>query len=557
MTDAPATPPSAPRRRARWIATAAGAATLVAGAGIASAGPASAGETATAGGTASAPALPASITAQKLAWTRCTPDLPATYQCATIKVPVDYQRPAGATLDLAISRYATSVPGKRHGILTFNPGGPGGSGLDMPVFMNDELPQSVRDQFDLVGFDPRGVGASSPITCNLTGDETSWLNPYKPQTFAKDVARARTVASKCAKAGSTIPYITTRNTARDMDVLRTVLGEKKLSYLGYSYGTYLGAVYAQLFGSKADRIVLDSSVDPALAWRGMVQSWAVGSKPAYDRWARFTAAHDAKFHLGTTPDAVGKVFWGLVAIAEKKPINYMDSDWTGDEIRFTSRSGVFFPAQLADFVAGLKQAAAGQPVSPASGSPAAALVRLTRSTAAAKATRTAVADPPADNGDAMFMAIVCNDVTNWPRNPETYRRDAIRDKKRYPLAGDVTSNILPCAFWTVPHTEKSSVVANRVPIMTVQNEWDPQTPLYTGLGMHRALKGSRLVFVDEGEGHGVYSSAGNTCAYAAVNAYLSTGTLPATDVTCKADPAPQTKASLLPMDTFPGLPNRF
>ncbi|MYR38677.1 alpha/beta fold hydrolase, partial [Streptomyces sp. SID4944] len=219
-------------------------------------------------------------TQQKPKWKRCEASAPAEFQCATIQVPLDYRAPGGKRLDLAISRIKSTAPGKRHGVLLSNPGGPGGPGIYMPLALQEELPASVTQKYDLIGFDPRGVGESSPVSCNLTLEEEDWLRPYKKETFTKDVAWARKVAEKCrAKSGSVLPHITTRNTARDLDVLRAVLGEKKLSYLGYSYGTYLGAVYTQLFPGRVDRFVLDSAVDPARAWRGMVQWWAEGAEP--------------------------------------------------------------------------------------------------------------------------------------------------------------------------------------------------------------------------------------------------------------------------------------
>lgn len=109
---------------------------------------------------------------QQPAWHRCSPDQPASYECATIKVPLDYQRPRGKLLDLAISRVRSENPAKRHGIMLLNPGGPGGSGLDLPLYIGESMPKEVREQYDMIGFDPRGVGASTPVTCGLAGPGT-------------------------------------------------------------------------------------------------------------------------------------------------------------------------------------------------------------------------------------------------------------------------------------------------------------------------------------------------------------------------------------------------
>ncbi|MFB7057526.1 alpha/beta fold hydrolase, partial [Streptomyces vinaceus] len=243
----------------------------------------------------------AEYTPQKPAWQRCSTDQPASYECATIKVPLDYRRPQGRTIDLAISRIKSENPAKRHGAMLLNPGGPGGPGLDLPLMMNELMPKDVRDQYDLIGFDPRGVGASTPITCGMTDTEQNFDRPYKEETFPADVAWARTVADKCReKSGSVLPFITTRNTARDMDAIRAALGEKKISYVGYSYGTYLGAVYTQMFPQRSDRFVLDSGVDPQRIWRGMIQVWATEAEPAFKRWTQWTAQRAAR-HRGRAP----------------------------------------------------------------------------------------------------------------------------------------------------------------------------------------------------------------------------------------------------------------
>ena len=483
-------------------------------------------------------ALPAGITRQKLTWTDCpatgddresesesesesdaAPTPGPAMTCATVRVPLDYRRPAGRTIDVAISRIASSAPGKRRGIMLLNPGGPGYGGLDMPVLMRDELPKSVAEQYDLVGFDPRGVGASSPVTCDLTDEQAAVPAAYKPATFARDVEAARQVAAKCAKHADVLAHITTANTARDMDVIRSVLGERKLSFFGYSYGTYLGPVYLQLFPGNADRMVFDSAVDPALAWRGTLQAWAVGSKPAFERFTAYAARNDAIYHLGRTADAVAKTFWDLVAKADVTPIERKD----GDFIRWRFRLLSFFRVDAATELARLKEVSEGGGPEP---SPA------------GKAHddglgRSPFAEPSPDNMTAARLSVFCNEK-DWPRDPQQYARDAVRDKKRYPLAGDTMSNIMACAFWSVPRTEPEMTVGNRSAALVVQNEWDPQTPSFSGRGLHRALTGSRMVFVAEGEGHTVYHKDGNSCAYAAVNAYLSTGRLPARDVTCKA-----------------------
>ncbi|WP_326622789.1 alpha/beta hydrolase [Streptomyces decoyicus] len=486
---------------------------------------------------------------QRPAWHRCNSEAPASFQCATLKVPLDYSRPGGKKIDLAISRIKASSPTERHGVLLLNPGGPGGQGLDMPQSLSAELPKSVQRKYDLIGFDPRGVGRSSPLSCGLTAEEENWQRPYKAASFAKDVKWARTVAEKCdAKQGDKLPHITTRNTARDMDVIRAVLGEKKISYLGYSYGTYLGAVYTQMFPRRSDRIVLDSAVDPARIWRGMMQVWSEGSEPAFTRWTEWTAQRNATYKLGNTPDKVRKTFWALVARANRKPIELNGASLNGDDIR-AGRAMFFSVREAAEEIVELKKAADGKGSSSTPDT-----VRPERPAPPAFG-----AGVPSDNYSASFWAVACSDTRAWPRDPEQYRRDAIRDKAKYPLYGDFASQIKPCAFWK-NGSEPATTIDNKVGVLTLQNEWDSQTPLSSGLGMHRAMKGSRMVTVAGGVGHGIYGS--KSCADKTATAYLTTGKLPAKDVTCQA-PAPareRSSAGKLPLPMppgIPGLPGRF
>lgn len=493
---------------------------------------------------------------QKPRWKRCEAAAPAEFRCATIKVPLDYRKPGGERIDLAISRIKATAPGERHGVLLSNPGGPGGEGLYMPLSMAEALPASARQKYDLVGFDPRGVGRSSPVSCGLEPEEENWLRPYKEETYDADVAWARTVADKCEeKAGDVLPHITTRNTARDMDLLRAVLGEKRISYVGYSYGTYLGAVYTQLFPRRADRFVLDSAVDPERAWRGMIQWWAEGAEPAFDRWTGWAAERSERYGLGDTPKKVEGTFWDLVARAGEDPIDLDGQLVTGDDVRSGMRAAVFSPQSATEAFVELKKAADGKPV---------ATEKLKAFTGSEeRGTAGAAVETPPDNGTASFWAVVCGDNSAaWSRDPESYRRDAIADKGRYPVFGDFASSIKPCAFWDRSE-ERATEVKNKVASLVVQNEWDSQTPLPSGQALHQQLKGSKMVTVLGGEGHGVYPS-GNACTDGAVNRYLDTGRLPAKDVTCRATTESNAKArqnqeeDVLPGAPFPDrAPDRF
>ncbi|MFD5557593.1 alpha/beta hydrolase [Streptomyces sp. NPDC127068] len=462
------------------------------------------------GATAAAPAS----AAQQLSWGSCDPNLPTTtVECATLTVPVDYRKPKGRTTELSVSRIKAADPAKRRGVLLFNPGGPGGPSLFYPLWMAETLPQSVKDRYDLIGFDPRGVATSSPLNCGTTTrNERLTFRPYTEATFAKDVAWAKDVAAKCRANNPDINHFTTRNTARDMDRIRAALGERRISYFGLSYGTYLGAVYTQMFPRRADRFVLDSAVDPKLVWRGMVQAWASEAEPAFDRWARWTAERATTYGLGNTPAEVKRTFYALVEQADRTPLDLGGHPYTGAEIRDWMRWDMYRPKLGAEFVVKLKDAAAGKPVEP---------------------------NPPyvpTDNELSAYVAATCGD-TQWPTDPAVYQADSRRDSARYPFFGDSVSNIVPCAFWKPP-VEPTTVVNNKVPALIVQNEWDSQTPPVAARGLHRALKGSRYVLVDEGEGHGVYGRGISACAEDLTTRYLTTGRLPSKNVTCAVNAAP-------------------
>ncbi|WP_307853094.1 alpha/beta hydrolase [Kitasatospora sp. RG8] len=472
---------------------------------------------------------------QGLRWERCDADHPEEFECAKVKVPLDYGDPGGRRVDLAISRIKASSAKERHGVLLMNPGGPGGPGLTMPVEMQPLLPAGVRERFDLIGFDPRGVGQSSPIGCDLTADEQTFQHPYAAATFARDTARARTVADKCwAKAGDVLAHITTRNTARDMDVVRAALGERKISYFGHSYGTYLGAVYTQMFPRRSDRFVLDSALDPALAWRGLFRGWSAGAELAFTRWTEWAAARNATYGLGTTAAEVRQAYWDLIARADRTPVPTVGGSLSGDAIRAGYAAFVRVET-VTPWVVALKAAAAGGSPAPdgpteAVGAAAGEPAPIRSAAARAGASGAAV---PADNMSAVVWAVFCGDTRSWPRDPERYRRDAIRDRAEYPLAGDLGAGIQPCAFWKSAGTEQATAVDNDVNALIVQNQWDPQATLAMAQGMRRALHGARMVTVAGGEGHGVVV-AGPSCADASVTRYLTTGRLPEKDLTCGA-----------------------
>jgi pimeloyl-ACP methyl ester carboxylesterase len=498
-----------------------------------------------AAGSSTAAAAPSAATTGRGApvWGPCPPAPPGfprdpRQECATLAVPLDYRRPAGRTIDIAISRIRTTTPEQRRGILTFNPGGPGGTGLDLPSIVVQVAPPEVVNRYDLIGFDPRGIGQSTPISCGLGSPDPTLFLPYPSPDgrIARNVAYARATAAGCAAgAGDLLPHITTANTARDMDRIRSALGEPKLSYLGISYGTYLGAVFTTLFPHRSDRIVLDSAVDPTIVWRDMWRTWGAAVALRFRDFATFAAANDATYGLGATPAQVRATFDRIVTTLDREPITDPSLPFPidGNLVREGTRGALyldeFLPALAAD-LATLKTIVDG---SDADGTLPAGLLRAARSWS----TPTAAVDVPVDNQVSALYAVVCGDAP-WPRSIGRHARDVAIDRRIFPRTAGMPANIWPCAFWPHPPVEPPVRVTDRGPrnVLIIQNTRDPATPLVTALGLRRAL-GSRavMVTVDQG-GHGTYATG--TCADTITNTFLATGELPRRDRFCVGRPLP-------------------
>ncbi|MFI6586034.1 alpha/beta hydrolase [Embleya sp. NPDC050493] len=279
--------------------------------------------------TAAIPAEAAPSRPPTLTWTTCPPDpngvpVDPRLRCTTLRVPMDYRAPSGPTIEIAVSRLATAKSGLRRGILLHNAGGPGAASLNRPSTFVNLYPQDVLDRFDLIGFDPRGLGYSTPITCGrITQITNERLFPFPAPdgSIADNADFARTLARDClANGGALMPHVTTANTARDMDRIRIALGERKLSYLSASYGSYLGAVYAELFPDRTDRIALDANVDPNATWHDRWASWDPGFDTRFGDFAAWAAERHDTLGLGTTPDAVRRGYLDTVQRLDRSGI---------------------------------------------------------------------------------------------------------------------------------------------------------------------------------------------------------------------------------------------
>ncbi|MGW2558388.1 alpha/beta hydrolase [Streptomyces sp. NPDC001514] len=473
---------------------------------------------------AAAPMAGATTPDDALRWGTCpgAAGLDPRQECATVSVPLDHADPSGPKISLAVSRVRSDKPAARRGTLLLIPGGPGGSSINSPSTTGKKLPQAVRDAYDIVGFDPRGVGRSTPVSCGLTHDDLSLQNlrpwPAADGSVDANIANGRRLANACARnGGEVLRTISTRNEARDIDRIRQALGERKLSAWGVSYGTYAGAAYAQMFPHRTDRWVLDSNddPDPKRVARNWLANYATGVEDAFPDFAAWAADPANPDRLADSPDAVRPMFLALAARLDREPL-----PWPGAN-----------PEQLNGNV--LRQTLIDSLYSKARFPALARLIAAARDGAPLPAPQV-MPDEIMQNVAAVSAATLCNDV-DWPEaSPSAYQRDVDKSRKSHPLTAGMPVNVMPCAFWQDEPRERPVRITPHGPsnILMIQNRRDPSTPLAGALKMRQALGDrARLVTVDS-VGHGVYRVNGNACGDQAVTDFLVAGERPARDRFC-------------------------
>ncbi|MER7585377.1 alpha/beta hydrolase [Kitasatospora sp. NPDC097691] len=460
---------------------------------------------------------------QPLAWAPCQDGqlAAAGAECATLTVPLDYREPRGRTLPLAVSRIKAADPAERRGILQTNPGGPGNRGLDMPVALRAAMAPGTAAAYDIIGMDPRGVGASGGLDCGLT--RGSWLRSVGTDRagFEQAWTLAKADADACwSRYPDLLPHLTTRNTARDVDVLRAALGEQRTSFFGQSYGALLGAVYAQLYPERVDRLVLDSAPDPARYGIRLFQDMGGANERALDDFAAWAAPRNAAYGLGATPAAVRATVEGLVRRAQAAPIaidGFLLDDRMLPFLLAVCQGDDRDDADYADVLRRLLDAADGKPVQ------AGPLLHELLSTVLTPS-------PEAGADLAAAIGILCDDVA-MPRSPQWYRDAVERARPTQPVFGPVYNSPTPCASWRRTPQEPPVDVHPAVPALQLHATGDTHAPYRGALALHTRMPASRLLTVP-GRVHTVYLTGYSPCAGQAVDDYLSTGVLPVADAVC-------------------------
>ncbi|WP_031047739.1 alpha/beta hydrolase [Streptomyces sp. NRRL F-5650] len=458
------------------------------------------------------------------------------WQCATLRTPLDWKKPSGDTIDLALIRARSSgTPDDRIGSLLFNFGGPGGSGVaTLPGLAADY--EKLRTRYDLVSFDPRGVGNSAPVRCldaALPDEDDIDHTPDDGTAEANALVRFnRATAVACQKnSGDVLPHVGTTQTAQDLDLLRQVLGDARLHYLGISYGTELGGVYAHLFPDHVGRAVLDGVVDPTHDTLQEALAQARGFQLAFEHFATWCAQQGCA--LGADADAVVKLTAALEKTLDDTPLPTPDGGELDGDALIDAVSGALYRQDYWPALrVGLEAAADDD-----------ADVLHDLAEALGQRGRGGGTSGEKSNEDDAFRAITCDDSSNryTVADVESRLPDFLEAS---PLFGPgLAWSLLTCDGWpvpgTAPHPEVSAPGAP--PILLVGNTGDPATPYEGTARMAERLGGKVGVELTyQGEGHGAYDS-GNTCVRNAVNTYLLTGGLPAPGTVCEATPLPEGK----------------
>jgi pimeloyl-ACP methyl ester carboxylesterase len=438
-------------------------------------------------------------------------------QCSGVVVPLDYNRPDSRTLTVAISRIPATDPAHRRGIMLSNPGGPGGPGLSMMADFRNRLTPDVRARYDLIGMDPRGIGRSDRMKCALPMPTMLFSAGFDAFGYVRDATLAAAFAASCvAPDPEKARFITTRNTARDMDVIRGALGAPRLSYLGQSYGTYLGAVYTQMFPQRSDRIVLDSAMDPDRYYIGTYQDMGAVNEAGLDDWANWAARHDADYHFGSSGPQVRAFVEDMIRRAATHPVignGFLIDEHTAPMMLLTQLANPRKNTSLAEIVRVIADAVSGSPIN---------MEQL----------KVQISGPVSMDASGM-AAVLCGDKAA-PRDLAWYRRNIERVRATQPVFGAFANNITACAFWPNP-IEPPTAVHNSTPALILQATRDTRTAYQEGLALHRDLTASRMVTLADTRVHGILGSDLSHCVNDIVNTYFRDGTLPSADLTCQRD----------------------
>ncbi|MEU9208611.1 alpha/beta hydrolase [Streptomyces sp. NPDC048415] len=477
---------------------------------------------------------------QKIKWSACEGDgMPKDLQCGRVTVPLDYAKPGEGTLDLAMARYRAT--GKSRGSVLLNFGGPGGAGVPELAAGGKDF-MGLTNGYDVVTFDPRGVGRSSPVSCGEGADEVSGatdggVDSVDVQASLKAVKKA---ADECAKhSGPVLRHIGTVNASRDMDVMRQALGDKKLNYLGFSYGTRLGAVYATQFPKKAGRLVLDGvdTLTESLAEQGVAS--AEGQQTALEDFITW-CAKDMTCPFGQDPRSARQQVVQLVDSLDEEPVpSDFGQQFSGQDLVGAMSQALYSQAMwpsLEQALNALVQDGDTRGLMQLSGG---AALPDTPATPRRNGGLVAPEDVPLDNLPAALMAINCADDPDRPTAGQVTKDiDKLRAayKEASPVFGPYRLTQVLMCYGRPKGTDyiRDEVRDVHTPkMLLVGTRGDPATPYRWTLETAKRLGSSAVVLDNEGEGHTGYESS--KCVHRKVDDFLLYGSLPDSGSSCGPD----------------------
>lgn len=491
-----------------------------------------------------------------IAWVPCATDALPTRECGELAVPLDYDELAGPTVSLVVARVPATNQAARIGSLFLNPGGPGGSGIAGLPIQHAALPAVVQEQFDIVGFDPRGVGNSAPVRCFASIEEqitfrweyiSEWAAPDSPADEAVAFAGLEDVARSCGERNADIlPHVSTANVARDLDRLREAVGDEQLNYLGTSYGTYLGETYANLFPDRIRAMALDGTINPSSYTSfdasdgeivgpdttafGRILSAEASTAALEEFFAQCTAAGPERcaFAAPTAAETSAK-FDELMTRLRTDPATVTGPAGTltvtYSLVVFLVWNGLYAPASWPQMAEGLQLLAEGN---------------TAEYLAAVPGLLGGPAPAEYPNDLEAQWAINCVDTDN-PSDPTEYQALARSADERSPYFGSLwLYQSLPCAFWPAQDEDRYAGpwdAETSAPILIISRVFDPATPHGGAIATEQTLANARLLTID-GWGHGFSTASRSTCADAATAAYFIEGQLPAAATICAEDAPP-------------------
>jgi pimeloyl-ACP methyl ester carboxylesterase len=452
-------------------------------------------------------------------WTDC-PDVTADAQCATVNAPLDWQDPDSDMISLKLARLPAQ--GKKQGSLLINPGGPGGSGVELLSSARFLFSNQLLDAYDVIGFDPRGVGGSTPVTCLQTTEEkdafwdTNW--PGTPEGYASSEQILQPFLEACAaNTGALLGKVDTGSAARDMDMIRALVGDPKLNFLGYSYGTQLGAFYAELFPKNVGRMVLDGAMDPAITAAELEVQQAGGFQRALEAYVDDCLTEPDCPLQGPRDAALAQIHDFLKQV-EATPL----ATDSGRTLSLTSALNGLFVTMYEDSAWFMLTDALREALREGNGTKLLDLNDLYQNR-----------DETGylDNSNEAFLAVSCLDrraPADWP----SVEAQAARIVEAAPTFGEFWAySEKMCDLWPYPQVGGPHKITadGAAPILVIGTTGDPATPYAWSESLAAQLGATLLTY--EGNGHTAYGRS-NKCVTEAVDTYLTTGTLPPHNKTC-------------------------